>query len=156
MSSNKICWDACVFTALLKGEQRAPDEISGLREIVDLVDRKQVVLITSTLIETEVIGEIDDTSLQQRFETLFQRPNIVQVAASAEILRKAGLIRKAARDSKRNLKTPDAIYVATALLHAASSLQTFDDKLLAVSGTAIVDGLQITKPRGMQTVLQLQ
>ena len=155
MSSNKICWDACVFTALLKGEQRPADEISGLREIVDLVDRKKVVLITSALIETEVIGELDDATLQERLEALFQRPNIVQVAASAEILRKAGLIRKAARESNRSLKTPDAVYVATAILHAANSLQTFDDKLLALSESPIVDGLQITKPRGMQTVLQL-
>lgn len=156
MPSSKVCWDACVFTSLLDGGVgRSPDEVSGLREVVDLVDRSGLIVITSTMIETEVIGEIEDPGVVARLEALFQRPNIVQVAASAEIMRKAGQIRTAARDAGRGIKAADAIYVATALLHHADALHSFDGKVLRLDGHVAVDGLPILKPRADQTILSL-
>ena len=155
MPSLKACWDACVFISILKGEVRSPDEMNGLREMMDLVDRKQATLITSALVEAEVIGLVDQLDVQQRLEAIFERPNIVQVAASNEVFRKAGALRRAAQQAGRSVKTPDSIYIATALLHSADVLHTFDQKLLALDGSVVVDGLPITTPRGEQTILQL-
>lgn len=102
-----------------------------------------------------MIGEVHDRDVQVRLEGLFKRPNIVQVAASAEIMRRAGQVRTAARDAGRSLKSPDSVYIATALLHHADALHTFDEKLLHLNGLALVDGLPITKPQGAQTLLQI-
>ena len=74
------------------------------------------------MIETEVIGEVAESAVQEQLAALFLRPNIVQVAASTEIMRRAGQIRSAARDVGMKLASPDAIFVATALLHASDAL----------------------------------
>ena len=39
MPKPSYCWDSCVIIALLTGEKRAQDEVDGLREVADLVDR---------------------------------------------------------------------------------------------------------------------
>ena len=72
------------------------------------------------------------------------------------VLTKAGEIRAAARASgRRNMTAADSHFVATALLYCASALHTFDDKLLRWSGSALVDGLIICRPRAEQTLLDI-
>jgi predicted nucleic acid-binding protein len=156
MPTSKVCWDSCVFISLLNGGiGRSSDEISGMREVIDLADRQGVTIITSTFVETEVIGEVPEAAVQAHLEALFQRPNIVQVAASSEIMRRAGNLRYAAMAAGRKLAAPDAIFVATALLHSADALHSFDRDLLRLNGLALVDGLPIVKPSGAQTILPL-
>lgn len=156
MPSSKVCWDSCVFISLLNGGVgRSSDEISGMREVIDLADRQGVTIITSSLVETEVIGTIPEANVRAQMEALFQRPNIVQVAASTEVMRRAGELRSAASAARRRLDTPDAIFIATALLHAADALHSFDNDMLRLNGMALVDGLPIVKPSGSQTILQL-
>lgn len=156
MPTNRVCWDACVFISLLNGGVgRSPDEISGMREVIDLADRRGATIITSSLVESEVLEIVPESEVRARLEALFQRPNIVQVAASTEVMRRAGALRTAAAAAKRKLKTPDAIFIATALLNSADALHSFDRDLLKLNGLALVDGLPIVKPSGAQTILQL-
>ena len=51
----KYYWDACLFIAWLKDEKRKPGEMEGLAEVVSMIDRKDVVLITSVVSKTEVL-----------------------------------------------------------------------------------------------------
>jgi predicted nucleic acid-binding protein len=142
-----------VVIALLTGEKRDQDEIDGMLEIVDLVDRRQAMLITSSMVRTEVLEDSNDPTVIERLETMFRRPSCVMIDANRAILEKARSVRTAAKSAKRSLKSPDAIFVATALLHGADALHTFDDKLLTLNGRPEVEGLQIVKPRGVQTLL---
>jgi predicted nucleic acid-binding protein len=142
-----------VVVALLTGEQRDQDEIDGMLEVVDLVDRRQAMLITSAILRTEVLEDINDPTVIERLEAMFRRPSCVMIDTNRAILEKARALRTAVKASKRSLKTPDAIFVATGLLHGADALHTFDDKLLALNGRAEVDGLRIVKPHGVQTLL---
>jgi len=156
MPKSKVCWDSVVFSKVLNGGQGlSADEISGLSEVVDLADRGQVLIVTSALIEIEVLGEIGDETIRARTAQLFERANIVAVEPSRVIIARAGKIREQGRLYGRNIKTPDAIFVATAIVHGAKTLHTFDGKLIALSGLDFIDGLPITKPRGEQTLLAL-
>lgn len=155
MPSAKYCWDSCVFIALLTGEARPDGEIDGMLEVVDLVDRHQAVIITSALVRTEVLEDNDDPAIRERLEYMFRRPSCVMIDVNAAISAKAGALRATCRAAGRSLKTPDAVFIATATLHGAVALHTLDDQLLGLSGLPEVDGLLISKPCGDQTILSL-
>lgn len=151
-----MCWDSVVFSKVLNGgEGLSADEISGLGEVVDLADRGQIIIVTSALIDMEVLGEIGDETIRARTAQLFERANIVAVEPSRAIIARARTIREQGRIEGRSIKTPDALFIATAIIHSAGALHTFDEKLLAVGGKDYVDGLPIIKPRGEQTLLAL-
>ena len=63
------------------------------------------------------------------------------IAVDIRVAEKAQAIRNR---SSRNLKTPDAVHIATAILSGAKFFHTFDEGLLRLSGTDDVDGLAIT------------
>lgn len=148
MPSKLFCWDSVTFIAVLNGgTHRSQDEVSGLREVVDMVERKQARIVTSEMILAEVLENAE------RLERLMKRPEYFMVSAAGPILRRVRELRDAARASGRSLKTPDATYVATALAYKAEALHTFDGGLLGLSGLPCVDGLCISKPSGDQTTL---
>jgi len=155
MPSPKYCWDACVFIAYLTGEPRAQGEVDGLFEVLDLVDRHQAVILTSTLVRTEVLDDPAHPDLATRLEGLFASPSCVAIETNRAISEKAGRLRTACRAAGRSLKTPDALYLATALLNGATAFHTFDGQLLGLSGLHEVDLLTICKPSGPQTLLGL-
>lgn len=155
MPAPKFCWDSCVFIALLTGEERPQEDTDGLREVVDLVDRRQATIITSSLVRSEVFDDASDPTSRQRFEDLFKRPSCVLVDVNRAISDKAGQLRAQCRASGRRLETPDAIFLATALLFKVDALHTFDTKLLALSGNPAVGELVVTKPHAVQTILDL-
>ena len=155
MPSPKYGWDACVFIALLTAEARSEDERSGLLEVVDLVDKGRAIILTSSLIRTEVLEDASSPDLRRKLEDLFRRPNCVAVDANRAITEKAGQLRVACKDAGRELKTPDAVYLATAIVYKVDEFYTFDDKLLALSGLPEVEGLIITKPHAAQTILPM-
>ena len=55
MAKAKVCWDSTVFIAVLTGEERTADDLQGLNEAIDLVDRRQLTVITSSLVRSEVL-----------------------------------------------------------------------------------------------------
>ncbi|MCH7683380.1 MAG: PIN domain-containing protein [Gemmatimonadetes bacterium] len=155
MAKAKVCWDSTVFIAILTGEERTADDLQGLNEAIDLVDRRQLTVITSSLVRSEVLDRGSDAGVRERLRDLFRRPSFMIVEASNAISDKAGDIRDALLQSGRRLKTEDATFIATAILHGASALHTFDDDQLALSGLQEVDGLRIAKPHAEQTILPL-
>ena len=155
MPKPKYCWDSCVLIAHLTGENRPEDELEGLHEIVDLIDRRQAILITSAQAMSEVLTGPADPSLQGRLDALFRRPSCVMVDLNRVVLSKAGAIRQAVRNAGGRIEAPDAHFIATAVLHGVDALHTFDDRLLRLSGDQAVEGLRISKPRGDQMLLSL-
>lgn len=144
-----------MFLALLTGEARPQEDLDGLFEVLDLVDRDQAMIITSSVVRTEILDDEADPSAPERLEQIFARPTCVPIDVNRAISEKAGKLRTACKVGGRTLKTPDALFIATALLHGADALHTFDDRLLRLDGQPEVDGLHITKPHGRQTALSL-
>lgn len=154
MQRIRYCWDSCVFIAILSDEERPNDELVALRDVVDAVDRGQVSMITSTIVQAEVLDVVEDPDKAARFRHLMNLPNVTEESVTHGIARDAGEMRLALR-GKQKLQTADAIFIATALVHKCNSLQTYDDKLLNLSGRQEVKGLAITRPVADQTSLAL-
>lgn len=151
MPSNLFCWDSVAFINLFNGGvDRTPDEISGIREVIDMVDRRKARIVTS---ET-VIGEVLEAA--RDLEQLLSRPQFLKVSPSGPIITKVRDVRSATRAA--GVHTPkfaDATYIATAILYRVDAFHTFDDRLISLSGLSCVDGIKICKPRGEQTTLGL-
>ena len=155
MPKPKYCWDSCIFVTILTGEERSPEELQGLNEVIDLVDRRRALIITSSIVRTEVLDDIDDPKVRQGLDALFRRSSFLTVDVNNAISDKAGELRNRARAANRRLRVPDAIFVATALTHRVDALHTFDDQLLGWSQQTEVDGLLICRPGAEQTILEL-
>lgn len=156
MQKTRYCWDSCVFIAILSAETRSHDELVALRDVVDAVDRGHVSMVTSTIIQAEVLDAVRDTARASRFRHILDLPNVLEESVTPGIGRRAGEIRLALRRQQRKLQAADAIFVATALVHKCVSLQTYDEQLLNLSGRPEVHGLAITKPVADQTSLALE
>jgi predicted nucleic acid-binding protein len=156
MPKLKFAWESTIFITHLTGEERTPEEISGLREIVDMVDQHRATIVTSTLVHGEVFSRGVDQTVEEALTALFKKPSFVQLSASPEIMHKVGQIRRAVLDQGLTIKTPDATFIATALAARVEALHSFDERhLLRLSGLPAVDGLIICKPHGTQTLLGL-
>jgi predicted nucleic acid-binding protein len=155
MPKPKFCWDACIFIAILTGEQRSEDERQGLFEVIDYVERDAAIVVTSALLRTEVLDRAGSTGVRSALDAMFRRPAFVITDVNAAIADRAAALRQQVLDSGGSIKTPDAIYVATALAHRVDALHTFDERILRLNGAPAVEGLPIVKPRAAQTVLVL-
>jgi len=153
MKSGKpvIYWDTCVFIAWLKDEQNKwPSAIwQGIQDVADLVQIGQAILVTSTLIRTEIFLGTLTPEEKQKFQGILRRKNVQEVAPHMRITDRASTIRE-----KHKIKTPDAIHLATAILYDVDEMQTMDgwhedgkrDGLLALSGNVAEYKLVITEP----------
>lgn len=158
MLKSKFCWDACIFIAHLMGEQRSAEEAAGLREVLELIRTRQAVIVTSAVVQSEVLNRGNDTSrARDRLRAMLTRPPFVVADANLAVSDKAGEIRERVNCSGTglNLKRNDAIYVATALLYEVDALHTFDPILLALDKSPLVEELRICRPHGSQTTLAI-
>ena len=146
-----IYWDTCVFITWLTEEQsKWPASIwQGIQDVADLVEIGQVILVTSTLIRTEVFLGRLSLGQKHKFAGLLQRKNVEEVAPHMRITDRASTIRE-----RHKIKTPDAIHLATAILYEVDEMHTMDgwhedgkrDGLLALSGNVADYNLWITEP----------
>lgn len=109
--------------------------------------------MTSVLVHTEVLETIGGEATGLRLEQVLRRPNLVVQDISPDLARRAGAIRQSLRNAGMSLKTPDATFIATALVHRCGILQTYDQKLLNLSGRPEIDRLVIEKPQAEQATL---
>ncbi|WP_298266309.1 PIN domain-containing protein [Gemmatimonas sp.] len=151
----KYCWDSGVFIAMLQDERWRGIDFDALLEVVDAFDRGQISLVTCGTAVSEVIGDSSSPQIPQLFDSLTQRPGFTMSYPGPAVVERVRRLRLEARAAGRRLKTPDCNFIATALLLRCDALHSFDDQLLSLSGSDLVDGLVITKPREAQTVLAL-
>jgi predicted nucleic acid-binding protein len=146
-----IYWDTCVFITWLTAEKsKWPASIwQGIQDVADLVEIGQAILVTSTLIRTEVfLGKLT-LEQKQKFADILRRKNVQEVAPHMRIADRASTIRE-----RHKIKTPDAIHLATAILFEVDEMHTMDgwhedgkkDGLLALSRNVADYDLWITEP----------
>lgn len=104
-----FCWDACLFLAWLKDEDRKPGEMAGVREVIERAKKREVTIITSVLTTTEVLSAKMPAGMDNLFKGLLKRisqPAIdIRVASVAHDLRNHYAI-----EGGKTLSTPDAIH----------------------------------------------
>lgn len=147
-------WDTCLFLAWLKDESRASGEMAGVREVIERSKRRDCRLMTSVLTSVEVLQGRIPAGFETLFNGLLRRINRVgmdtKVAGIAHDIRN-----HYASTGASKLKTPDAIHLATAILHRADEFHTFDETLIALSGNVAGHRLLICKPIARNPELDL-
>ena len=126
-----IYWDACIFIAHLKSEQRAdPLDMLGVEGQVQYIDNGDLDLVTSTVCLVEVLECTLTQDAYNKFKTYFSRRNIHLVDVSKEIALIAHEIRdfyQKQNDGLPTVTTADAIHIATAISFGCSKFYTFDE-----------------------------
>lgn len=150
-------WDANVFLSLINEyEERAPD----IEEMLNQAAQDKLRIITSTVTVAEVahaahegVSGVLDTETESRINALWDPPSPVKLVefhrGIAETAR--GLMRKG-KELGLSLKPLDAIHLATAVTHAVSELNTYDDPLKRYAG---MSGIKICSPVPTQRILNL-
>ena len=88
------------------------------------------------------------------FQDVFQGPNILHCNTDLNIAKKASELRNHSRNNKLKLFTPDAIHLATALIHDVSEFHTTDARLLSLSVSyPDIYKFQIKEPIGQYSLL---
>jgi predicted nucleic acid-binding protein len=151
MSDKKpiYCWDTTVFLAWLNEEQSAP--LSDIEIVAKEIDTSEAVLIVPVTIISEILDSKLSGNQRAKLTAFLKRSNVVNADTTLNIARKAREIRDAgqAMKPKRNIKTPDATIIATAIIYGCDALHSLDDRgngPLRLSGLPAVDGLKICKP----------
>jgi predicted nucleic acid-binding protein len=149
----RIAWDSCVFLAWFQDEKDKP--LGEIREILQDISDEKIVLIVSAIVAAEVLDRAGESKAGTQFRGYVRRPNIVRANLDFRAAERAAKIRERAVEAIKSkklllgVKAPDAIVVATALLHRVDVLHTFDKVLLELDGSPIVEGLRITKPTSL-------
>ena len=87
-------WDSCLFIAWLKDEQnRKPGEMDGVRDYIERLKRREIVIITSTLTFVEVREAKIGAGGFEMFESVMQRKATQRVSVDTKVAKLAGNLR---------------------------------------------------------------
>ncbi|MCR4289401.1 MAG: PIN domain-containing protein [Candidatus Scalindua sp.] len=101
--------------------------LDTLKEFFESVDKDKVSVVTSTITLTEVLVHplrSQNVDLAAEYRDILLNSNITTLDISSEIAEYGALLR-----SQYNLRTPDALQIATAIKSGADFLLTNDTKL---------------------------
>jgi len=142
------CCDANVFLAWLGEEATA--SLGDIDLVFGEIDRKVASLLVPVTAYSEVLEARHTPAQMEKFRRLLDRSNVVVADTTKTIAERAGLIRSRGIEAKprRIIKTPDATFMATAIIYRATVFHTLETtQLPGLSGTDIVDKLVITAPK---------
>jgi len=161
-------WDTAPLIAWLTDEHRPKAELAGIAAVIERVDRGQAVLMTSVLWRAEVIDLDLSPTVRHRLDAAFDSQNIVELAIDSRVMDLTGEIRAHQKKSTKkaalkNLRVPDAIHLASAILYEADEFHTFDGSrpgrnaggLLSLNGNVAGHRLKICVPTADQYILDL-
>lgn len=127
-SSSKIYLDTSVYIYFFEGHSKFS---SSVEEILVECTKKQITIIASTLLTTELLVaplKIGNDELVEKYSNLAgYLPNMHYVSFSLNISVKAAEFR-----AKYNMATPDAIHLATAVDSKVDMFFTGDKKLAKI------------------------
>lgn len=119
-------WDSCILIAWLKDEPRDLEVKEGIEEIVSAINNNRANMLTSVLTLTEVFEGKLRPETAETLRNIFKRRNVVQVSVDPKIAGTARQIREYYNARSINVRTPDSIHLATAILYKADEFHTFD------------------------------
>lgn len=159
----RFYWDTAPLIAWIVDEKRAPAEMAGLAEVVDMVERGAAVLMTSVLWRAEVLDMGLTQNQRKRLESAFDGQSVIELSIDNRVMDLAGQIRSFHRNAKKkdalkNIRVPDAIHLASAIQFEATEFHTFDGArsggakggLLSLDGNVAGHRLKICVPSAEQ------
>ena len=159
----KFYWDTAPLIAWFTDEKRKKSEMDGLADVIEMVDRNDAVLMISVLWRAEVVDLDLSKPKRQRIEEEIDGRSFIELSIDGRILDLASEIRRYHKSSKKagtlkNIRTPDAIHLATAIHYDATEFHTFDGErpgknpagLISLSGNVAGHKLKICAPQASQ------
>jgi len=126
-----IYWDTCIFLAWLKSEEdKGPEVLAGIDEIVGLLDKNQIILNTSALTSAEILKSTLTSAQIDMLERVLHRRNVEVVQTSAVIWNRTHDIRDyylGRGDGLKTLSLPDSVHLATAIIQKVDIFYTTDE-----------------------------
>ena len=143
-SKPTYCWDTSVFVAWLKEEPDKP--LADIEAVAAEIDARDAVLVVPVTVFTEMQPSKFTTEQWERFQNTVRRSNVVVANTTPAIAQKGSQLRDRAEAEGRKIKTGDATIIATAITYRVNVLHTFEPRHINLSGSAVVEGLRITRP----------
>jgi predicted nucleic acid-binding protein len=112
----------------------------GLDLVADSIDHGLTNLVIPSVLFTEYLETGATESQFSRFERFSQRSNVQVVDVSSVVARQARELRLRVKSEGFNLKSVDAIFIATALLYRVHQMHTFDRGMLRLDGQLAIPG----------------
>lgn len=169
MASGKprFYWDTAPLIAWIIDEKRHdPAEMSGLAEVLDMVDQGNAILMTSVLWRAEVLDISLTPAQRKRLVAAFDGRSIIELGIDGRVMDLTSQIRSFHKNSKKkdaikNIRVPDAIHLASAIHYDATEFHTFDGVraggkiggLLTLDGNVAGHRLRICSPKAEQLQL---
>jgi predicted nucleic acid-binding protein len=122
--TDRVYWDACAWLGLINSE---PHKVPPLEYFFTLAKRGQLEIWTSAISYVEVFrisSEVDRPFGKEGLDLIkevIQAPFVKTIAVDMEVGTKARGLRR-----NHNLKVPDAIHIASALVKSVTPLHTWD------------------------------
>lgn len=166
-----IYWDTCVFIAWMKDEERPAGEMEGVKRVADLVEKDEVILVTSMLTRAEILESKFTKANVKKYDQVTRRNNVAPQNLDLPVAILTSKIRDYYLSTDFELLTPDAIHLATAIHYNADEFHTFDGSnprpprnttrykrcgLLLLDGDVAGHKLKICKPTAEQYELKLK
>jgi predicted nucleic acid-binding protein len=127
--------DACIFISMLTGEQRPNNESAEVAGLASVIEKKEVIPVTSTMTRVEVLECKLNEQQKNVMKALLRPPKIQIKDAIAPIMDLAAEIRdfyQRLKDSGTSnlptVETPDAIHLSTAIHYECTHFYTFDER----------------------------
>lgn len=156
--AERIYWDTNCFLSWLNGE---PERVPVLEALLDLAERGERSLVTSTLTLVEVVylaserpGAPLDESGEHAIDALFERAMITFVELHEGVARQARRLMRDAIGQGWSLRHADAIHLATALDARAEEVHTYEAQNRRARWTGLV-GIPVATPSGANLRLDL-
>ncbi len=134
-----------MFLAHFKNEADKP--LEDIRAVAEEIETDKADLVISTMVYAELLDIVTDPSLRDAFNRFRRRRNVRMIDVNPRIAELSQDVAVSAKQIQRSIKPPDAIVVATALLHKADVLHTFDDRILKASAAGLWVNLKVCHPR---------
>ena len=136
----RVSLDTQIIIAVLTNNasgHRSADEWRAIRELTADIDAGATALVLPTLVFTELLPSHHGNAVQ-KLERLFRRKSVELRELTVAIAKRAGELRDVGRlGSGKRLKTPDAIFIATAELSNCGCLYSSDADIYRATGARI-------------------
>ena len=134
LKNQKIAIDTMIFVYAFEDH---PAHASFLRSFFSALEKGEMESVTSSVTITECLTQpyrVKDFTLAAQYMALFRNfPHFSVVPVTDDIAERAAFLR-----ASQNLKTPDALQLATALLSGANFFLTNDQRLSSIQDVPIL------------------
>ncbi|MEO8035448.1 MAG: PIN domain-containing protein, partial [Acidobacteriota bacterium] len=140
-------WESSIWITYFNEGSQHPDVFERIEEMIDLIKKKQITVLTSGLTRVELLELRIDPAKLRFYDEQLNRRNVHDVAVTRSIAALASDYRSHFPSLKSGKKIADAIHLATAVDAVADELHTTDeDDLLPCNGDSMLRGTQVIRP----------